>query len=196
MAEINKSLDECSLANTLDDNHSIATITLIKQNSVISGQHGIEMGDCCDMNQRIDGCLNFDRYVKKHGSLEIRSPDLRENFEKSGLRLSNRVFLYVVFAIGFVGTVNLWRGLWMLQTSYCYPMLIKASESLNKSLLNLVYMPCAILILWSLNLTSSLLSRASCQDDYFIAKKNYVVKHNIFKAFFLKKVIFNLYYTK
>lgn len=91
--------------------------------------------------------------------------------------------------IGFLGTVSTWRGLWMLQSLYAYPPLFSHTDSvLNQILLNLVYISLAILILWSLNLTSSLLSRASCKDDYFTAKKVYVLRFNNYKAFFHDKV--------
>jgi hypothetical protein len=206
MAEINKSLDECSLNNQLDDTHSVITAASrhLSEHKIDTSssnhdddqichhnqnQTNSKQPPCCSTSHTIDECLSFDHYIKHiAGATEIHSPDLRENFEKARLSISNRVFLYFVFMVGFVGTVNLWRGLWELQLAYCYPVVFKDAPLLNQNMLNLIYMPSAILILWMLHLTSSLLSRASCQDDYFIAKENYIVKHNIFKQFFLKKV--------
>jgi hypothetical protein len=129
--------------------------------------------------------------------LNQRSPiinlDLRENYEKkaaaNNFDLSNRLVLYVVFTLGFIGTVSSWRGLWLLQTCFLYPRLFASNVVLNQIFLNLIYMFISILILWSFNLTSSLLSRASCQDNYFTSKRIYVLRFNNFKAFFLKKVV-------
>ena len=132
-------------------------------------------------------CLSFNANVNNHISLEVHAHGEGENFEDR-LSLVHRLFLYFIFTLGFVGTVSLWRGLWMLQYEYCYPAFFVGESLLKKNVLNLVYMILALIILWSLNLTSSLLSRASCKDDYFIAKKNYIVKHNNFKEFFLKKL--------
>ena len=141
--------------------------------------------------KRLKECVSLNNNKNiNHLSLEINSKELSNNLGKS-LSISNRIFLFLVFILGFVGTVNLWRGLWMLQLIYCYPRLVE-SELLNQSFLNLIYMFFSLLILWMLNLTSSLLSRASCEDDFFIAEKNYIVKHNNFKDFFLKKVRFSL----
>lgn len=106
-----------------------------------------------------------------------------------------RMFLYMVFVVGFLGTVSMWRGLWMLQMIYAYPKILFVSMSndvASQMLLNLIYIILAILILWSLNLTSSLLSRASCEDDYFTAKKVYVLRFNNYKAFLHGKV--NIYF--
>lgn len=128
--------------------------------------------------------------------LNKRSPiinlDIRENYEKTSKQTNfsplNRLVLYVVFILGFVGTVSTWRGLWMLQMMLVYPTVIESSPVLNQIFLNFFYMLFSVLILWCLNLTSSLLSRASCQDDYFTSKKTYVLRFNNFKSFFLKKV--------
>jgi hypothetical protein len=131
----------------------------------------------------------------------IKYAELREDMQKEPccsnrvtereLTLSNRLFLYMIFTIGFIGTVNLWRALWMFQAELCYPKSIIKTK-MHKLCLEILYMIVSVVILWCLNLTSSLLSRASCKDDYFIAEKNYIVKHNNFKHFFLKKVTFNI----
>lgn len=73
---------------------------------------------------------------------------------------------------------------------YAYPeaLYVSTDPVLSQMLLNLVYFPIAILVLWSLNLTSSLLSRASCKDDYFTAKKVYILRFNNYKAFLHNKV--------
>ena len=99
-----------------------------------------------------------------------------------------KVYLNLSFLILFIGTVNLWRGLWMLQLNYFYPKIIE-SIVLNQNLLNLIYFIVAIVILWNINLVSSLLARSSCEDAYFLVEKNYLIKQNHFETFFgIKKV--------
>ncbi|CAF0709202.1 unnamed protein product [Brachionus calyciflorus] len=129
--------------------------------------------------------------------------DERENYEKHKLTIKNRILLYIIFFAGFISTVNTWRALWMYQTAYLYPQifhftniiknhgdydeLILTSEDINNSILNLFYLTVSLSLLWLLHLTSAILSRASCEDDYFTAKNNFILKHNNFKSFIQKR---------
>ena len=106
------------------------------------------------------------------------------------LSISVWTVLYVSFVLGFVATVNLWRGLWMLQLEYCYPLIFH-SKVLNQMSLNCVYMFACVLVFWCLDMTSALLSRGNCQDNFFTNEKNYILKMNNFKMF-LKQVIASL----
>lgn len=115
--------------------------------------------------------------------------EARENMERKNVTLKNKLFLYLIFILGFISTVNIWRGIWAFQLEFCYPILFP-SKLLNTNILNLIYLIISLLILWSINLTSAILSRASCEDDYFTAKKNYILKHNNFKHFIYAKVSF------
>lgn len=105
-----------------------------------------------------------------------------------------KICLNATFFLVFIGTVSIWRGLWMLQLEFCYPEICE-SKVLNKNILNSIYFVFSILILWSLDLTSALLSRSSCEDSYFESKRNYHLKQNHFKTYFgTKKVIFIFYF--
>ncbi len=79
--------------------------------------------------------------------------------------------------LGFFGTVCTWRGVWELQLIYCYPKILD-SKILNNSMLNAIYMPTFILILWKMDLLASLQSRSSCEDDYFMYKDNFILDSN------------------
>lgn len=94
-----------------------------------------------------------------------------------------KFLLDATFYLVFMGTVSIWRGLWMLQLEFCYP------EMFDRNILNFAYFVVSILILWSVNLTSALLSRSSCEDSYFELKKNYVLKANHFASYFSSKKV-------
>ncbi len=105
----------------------------------------------------------------------------------------NRLFLNLIFLVCFVGTVSLWRGFWMLQSQFMYPKLIDDSTTKNRMLLNVIYINMVIIILWSINLVSALLSRANCEDCYFLDRRNYILTQNNFKKFFYNKNRVNSY---
>ena len=100
-----------------------------------------------------------------------------------------KVILYIAIFWSFVSIVSIWRGLWMLQLVYCYPLLF-GSSLLNQNVLNIIYMIVSLAILWRLHLTSTLLSRSNCEDNYYVEKENYFLKKDNFKDLFLKKVNF------
>jgi hypothetical protein len=127
---------------------------------------------------------------KKIKLYDVKSlDDLKEDKLTSFI---NRLFLNLIFLVCFVGTVTLWRGFWMLQSQFMYPNLMDDSETKNKILLNLIYIIMVIVVLWSINLVSSLLSRANCEDCYFLDRRNLVLKQNNFKTFFYNRTQVNI----
>ena len=126
---------------------------------------------------------NFEQIIQMDQTI---NKDEREDYEKPKLTYKNRLILYIIFIIGFLSTVNLWRALWMLQALFCYPRIFKW---LDVHILNAIYFLISIVFLFLLHLTSAILSRSSCEDDYFTAKDNYILTNNNFYTFVQKKVI-------
>lgn len=122
---------------------------------------------------------------------ETINKDEREDYEKTKLTYKNRLILYIIFIIGFVSTVNLWRALWMLQALFCYPRFFKWFDV---HILNAIYFLLSVFFLFLLHLTSAILSRSSCEDDYFTVEDNFILTNNNFYTFVQKKV--NVYFKK
>jgi hypothetical protein len=125
-----------------------------------------------------------DKIISSSFSVEINNSN---KTRMKYLSTRNIIFLNVIFLICFSGTVTSWRSIWILQTIYLYPSLIE-NKVHNAIFLNTIYMCVCIGILWSMSLVSALLSRANCEDCYFLARKNYIMKQNNFKTFFYRRV--------
>jgi len=140
-------------------------------------------------NQRANSFISSNIDKK---SLIKNSTTSIEKEETIRLTCISKYLLNMTFIFSFISTVNVWRGLWMLQLDLCYPIIFESSTVVNQMVLNAFYMLISLLILWKLNLTSTLLSRSNTQDNYFTLEKNCVISKNTFKKFF-KKVILVFY---
>lgn len=110
--------------------------------------------------------------------------------ESNRLTRTSKLIFNVTFILSFISTVNVWRGFWMLQLDFCYPVLIE-SPILNQMALNLVYMILSLIVFWYLDMTSALLSRSNVQDSFFTVEGNCVITKKNFKLLKQKKCKFS-----
>ncbi len=97
----------------------------------------------------------------------------------------NLMFVRFVNCVCLMGIVSVWRGLWLLQFEYTYPM---HSSANMKILICFITLIVASILIFLTNHGSATLSRSCCKDDLFFVEKKFLVMTSFSKFAKQKRV--------
>jgi hypothetical protein len=82
------------------------------------------------------------------------------------------ILLRVVVIFNFIAVVNIWRGLWILQT-----IILHSPDDSNfyKAIVCVISIVMSLIVLVLINRVSAILSRGNCKDELFFLKEKYIV---------------------
>lgn len=128
--------------------------------------------------------MPLNKYLYKNHNNELLN-NTKEVFDKKlFIQYYIKYFVHAIFVvIGFVGTVHIWRGLWLLQ-----PMIYQDEKILIKVVICLVAIIASLFILSLLDRISGALSRGNCKDEVFFIKGKFIVIETLSTRIFPKRV--------